>query len=144
MAESKGLHQSIAMIQYYISTVNVLAILFYPYVSLCYTHSLSVLVPVCHPLSLPLLLSPCCSSLSLSLHSRVLYSSSLSHSLCHPPAMVRLAAYGAGSSLLAGYVVLSAFRQRSNFFSAAVYLSKSNACMMVCLEARGREVPSHV
>ena len=45
--------------------------------------------------------------------------------------MVRLAAYGASSSLLAGYVVLSAFRQRSNFFSAAVYLSKSNACMMV-------------
>lgn len=46
--------------------------------------------------------------------------------------MVRLAAYGGVSCLLAGYVVLSAFRQRSNFFAAAVYLSKSNACMMVC------------
>lgn len=45
--------------------------------------------------------------------------------------MVRLAAYGGLSCLLAGYVVLSSFRQRSNFFSAAVYLSKSNACMMV-------------
>ena len=46
--------------------------------------------------------------------------------------MVRLAAYGGVSCVLASYVVLSAFRQRSNFFSAAVYLSKSNACMMVC------------
>lgn len=48
--------------------------------------------------------------------------------------MVRLAAYGGLSSAAAAYVVLSAFRQRSNFFAAAVYLSKSNASMMVCSE----------
>lgn len=45
--------------------------------------------------------------------------------------MVRLAAYGGLSTAAAAYVVLSAFRQRSNFFAAAVYLSKSNASMMV-------------
>lgn len=43
----------------------------------------------------------------------------------------RLAAWGAGSTVLAAWTVLSAFRQRSNFYAAAVYLSKSNACMMV-------------
>ncbi|GAA5996522.1 uncharacterized protein JCM10292_003027 [Rhodotorula paludigena] len=43
----------------------------------------------------------------------------------------RLAAWGAGSTVLAAWTVLSAFRQRSNFYAAAVYLSKSNACMMI-------------
>ena len=45
--------------------------------------------------------------------------------------MVRLAAYGSLSCAAAAYVVFSAFRLRSNFFAAAVYLSKSNASMMV-------------
>lgn len=43
----------------------------------------------------------------------------------------RLALYGAVSTVLAVWTVLNAFRQRSNFYAAAVYLSKSNACMMV-------------
>ncbi|BGP32312.1 E3 ubiquitin-protein ligase hrd1 [Rhodotorula toruloides] len=43
----------------------------------------------------------------------------------------RLALYGAVSTLLAVWTVLNAFRQRSNFYAAAVYLSKSNACMMI-------------
>lgn len=42
----------------------------------------------------------------------------------------RLAVYGAVSTALAVWTVLNAFRQRSNFYAAAVYLSKSNACMM--------------
>lgn len=41
--------------------------------------------------------------------------------------------YAAISTSLAAWVVLLAFQQRSNFFSAAVYLSKSNACMLVSL-----------
>ncbi|KAH9811289.1 hypothetical protein DFH28DRAFT_465525 [Melampsora americana] len=44
---------------------------------------------------------------------------------------MRLAVYGAASTLFATSTVLSAFRQRSNFYSASVYLSKSNACMMI-------------
>ena len=47
-----------------------------------------------------------------------------------PPAF-KLAHYGVGSTVLALYVVLLSFDQRSNFYSAAVYLSKSNACMLV-------------
>ncbi|BGO91614.1 hypothetical protein NBRC10512_008061 [Rhodotorula toruloides] len=43
----------------------------------------------------------------------------------------RLALYGAVSTVLAVWTVLNAFRQRSNFYAAAVYLSKSNACMMI-------------
>lgn len=43
----------------------------------------------------------------------------------------RIATWGLVSTALALGTVLSAFRQRSNFYSAAVYLSKSNACMMV-------------
>ncbi|EGG00751.1 uncharacterized protein MELLADRAFT_93052 [Melampsora larici-populina 98AG31] len=44
---------------------------------------------------------------------------------------MRLAVYGAASTLFATSAILSAFRQRSNFYSASVYLSKSNACMMI-------------
>ncbi|BGP48272.1 E3 ubiquitin-protein ligase hrd1 [Rhodotorula kratochvilovae] len=43
----------------------------------------------------------------------------------------RLATWGAVSTTLALWTVVSAFRQRSNFYAAAVYLSKSNACMMI-------------
>lgn len=43
----------------------------------------------------------------------------------------KVAAYGVISILSAFAVVLSAFRQRSNFYSAAVMLGRSNGCMMV-------------
>ncbi|BGP24877.1 E3 ubiquitin-protein ligase synoviolin [Rhodotorula toruloides] len=43
----------------------------------------------------------------------------------------RLALYGAVSTILAVWTVLNAFRQRSNFYAAAVHLSQSNACMMI-------------
>lgn len=43
----------------------------------------------------------------------------------------KVAAYGVLSTLAAFAVVLSAFRQRSNFYSAAVMLGRSNGCMMV-------------
>ncbi|ORZ11572.1 hypothetical protein BCR42DRAFT_332576 [Absidia repens] len=46
---------------------------------------------------------------------------------------MRLAVYGGLSSVLAVGVVLSAFTQRANFYSACVYLSKSSACMMILL-----------
>lgn len=41
--------------------------------------------------------------------------------------------YGFVSTVLFMGALLNAFRQRSNFYAAAVYLSKSNACMMVRL-----------
>jgi hypothetical protein len=44
---------------------------------------------------------------------------------------MRLAAYGALSTSLATAVVLAAFQQRPNFYSACVYLSQSNACLMI-------------
>jgi hypothetical protein len=44
---------------------------------------------------------------------------------------MRLALYGAISSSLAGSVILGAFQQRPNFYSACVYLSQSNACLMI-------------
>ncbi|KAF9544352.1 E3 ubiquitin-protein ligase hrd1 [Mortierella hygrophila] len=47
--------------------------------------------------------------------------------------MARLAIYGAISTILAGGVIASAFAQRSNFYSACIYLYKSNACMMILL-----------
>ncbi|KAF9931793.1 E3 ubiquitin-protein ligase hrd1 [Linnemannia zychae] len=47
--------------------------------------------------------------------------------------MARLAVYGAISTILAGAVIASAFAQRSNFYSACIYLYKSNACMMIIL-----------
>lgn len=45
---------------------------------------------------------------------------------------MRLAWYAGASTVLAGGVVLSAFHQRANFYSAMVYLFQSNLCMMVC------------
>jgi hypothetical protein len=50
-----------------------------------------------------------------------------------PSPMVRvgLALYGLISTAAFTWTVVNAFRQRSNFYAAAVYLSKSNACMMV-------------
>jgi hypothetical protein len=36
------------------------------------------------------------------------------------------------STALAGTVVLSAFYQRANFYSAMVYLAQSNFCLLVC------------
>jgi hypothetical protein len=44
---------------------------------------------------------------------------------------MRLAAYGAISASLATAVILAAFQQRPNFYSACVYLSQSNACLMI-------------
>ncbi|KAI9625534.1 hypothetical protein KEM48_010796 [Puccinia striiformis f. sp. tritici PST-130] len=44
---------------------------------------------------------------------------------------MRLVAYGGASTLSATCAVLAAFRQRANFYAASVYLSKSNACMMI-------------
>ncbi|GAA5965387.1 hypothetical protein JCM3765_004880 [Sporobolomyces pararoseus] len=40
-------------------------------------------------------------------------------------------AYGLVSTTIFVSTVINAFRQRSNFYAAAVYLSKSNACMMI-------------
>ncbi|KAF9201066.1 E3 ubiquitin-protein ligase hrd1 [Haplosporangium sp. Z 27] len=47
--------------------------------------------------------------------------------------MARLAVYGAVSAVLAGGVIANAFAQRSNFYAACIYLSRSNACMMIIL-----------
>lgn len=44
---------------------------------------------------------------------------------------MRLHAYGAFSTSLAMAVILAAFQQRPNFYSACVYLSQSNACLMI-------------
>ena len=44
---------------------------------------------------------------------------------------MRLVAYGALSTSLATAVILMAFQQRPNFYSACVYLSQSNACLMI-------------
>ncbi|CAH7672297.1 expressed protein, partial [Phakopsora pachyrhizi] len=44
---------------------------------------------------------------------------------------MRLMFYGGVSTLLAVSSVLAALRQRANFYAASVYLSKSNACMMI-------------
>ncbi|GAA6061476.1 hypothetical protein JCM10212_002555 [Sporobolomyces blumeae] len=46
-------------------------------------------------------------------------------------ALSRLQAYGLASSVMFVSTIVNAFRQRSNFYAAAVYLSKSNACMMI-------------
>ncbi|KAI8147015.1 hypothetical protein BJV82DRAFT_508777 [Fennellomyces sp. T-0311] len=46
---------------------------------------------------------------------------------------MRLAVYGGFSSLLALGVILNAMHQRSNFYAACVYLSKSSACIMILL-----------
>ncbi|RPB01375.1 hypothetical protein L873DRAFT_679847 [Choiromyces venosus 120613-1] len=44
---------------------------------------------------------------------------------------MRLAVYGATSTVLGAGVILSAFNQRANFYSACVHLGQSNACLMV-------------
>ncbi|KAH0537403.1 hypothetical protein FGG08_005802 [Glutinoglossum americanum] len=44
---------------------------------------------------------------------------------------MRWAAYAGTSMVLAAGVVLRAFHERANFYSAAVYLSQSNACLMI-------------
>ncbi|CAK7202534.1 E3 ubiquitin-protein ligase hrd1 [Sporothrix eucalyptigena] len=44
---------------------------------------------------------------------------------------MRLAWYAGASTVLAAGVVLSAFHQRANFYSAMVYLYQSNLCMMI-------------
>ncbi|CAK7270015.1 E3 ubiquitin-protein ligase hrd1 [Sporothrix epigloea] len=44
---------------------------------------------------------------------------------------MRLAWYAGASTALAGAVVLSAFHQRANFYSAMVYLFQSKLCMMI-------------
>lgn len=44
---------------------------------------------------------------------------------------MRLALYGGLSTLLAVGVIFNAMHQRSNFYAACVYLSKSSACVMV-------------
>ncbi|KAI9498754.1 hypothetical protein BDB00DRAFT_754525, partial [Zychaea mexicana] len=50
-----------------------------------------------------------------------------------PYTIMRLAVYGGASSLLALGVILNALHQRSNFYAACVYLSKSSACIMILL-----------
>ncbi|EPE36166.1 RING/U-box [Glarea lozoyensis ATCC 20868] len=47
--------------------------------------------------------------------------------------MGRLAWYAGVSTALAGGVVVSAFNQRANFYSACVYLSQSNLCLMILI-----------
>lgn len=44
---------------------------------------------------------------------------------------MRLAVYGATSVILGAGVIISAFNQRANFYSACVHLAQSNACLMV-------------
>ncbi|POS85994.1 hypothetical protein EPUL_003355 [Erysiphe pulchra] len=43
----------------------------------------------------------------------------------------RLAWYATISTVAAGSVIISAFHQRSNFYSACVYLAQSNLCLMI-------------
>ncbi|PWN21740.1 hypothetical protein BCV69DRAFT_153317 [Microstroma glucosiphilum] len=45
----------------------------------------------------------------------------------------RLVFYGAASVAAAGGVIVRAFRERSNFYAAAVWLGRSNGCMLVLL-----------
>ncbi|KAJ2964481.1 hypothetical protein NQZ79_g612 [Umbelopsis isabellina] len=44
---------------------------------------------------------------------------------------MRLAIYGGVSTLLAASVIAEAFRQRSNFYTACIFLSKSSACTLI-------------
>ncbi|KAJ4389488.1 E3 ubiquitin-protein ligase hrd1 [Gnomoniopsis smithogilvyi] len=48
-----------------------------------------------------------------------------------PHPTMRLAMYAGASAALAASVVTSAFYQRANFYSAMVYLSQSNLCLMI-------------
>ncbi|PWN51615.1 hypothetical protein IE53DRAFT_313614, partial [Violaceomyces palustris] len=45
----------------------------------------------------------------------------------------RVAAYGLASTAAAAGVVVRAFRERSNFYAATVWLGRSNGCMLVLL-----------
>ncbi|PMD66442.1 uncharacterized protein K444DRAFT_516687 [Hyaloscypha bicolor E] len=47
--------------------------------------------------------------------------------------MGRLAWYAGVSTALAGGVIVSAFNQRANFYSACVYLAQSNLCLMILI-----------
>lgn len=47
--------------------------------------------------------------------------------------MGRLVWYAGVSAALAGGVVISAFNQRANFYSACVYLAQSNLCLMILI-----------
>ncbi|KAK0125171.1 E3 ubiquitin-protein ligase hrd1 [Cadophora gregata f. sp. sojae] len=47
--------------------------------------------------------------------------------------MGRLAWYAGVSTALAGGVILSAFNQRANFYSACVYMAQSNLCLMILI-----------
>ncbi|TVY89603.1 ERAD-associated E3 ubiquitin-protein ligase [Lachnellula willkommii] len=47
--------------------------------------------------------------------------------------MTRLSYYAGVSTVLAGGVIVSAFTQRANFYSACVYLSQSNLCLMILI-----------
>ncbi|KAJ4216771.1 E3 ubiquitin-protein ligase hrd1 [Fusarium solani] len=47
------------------------------------------------------------------------------------PNKMRLGWYAGASTALAGTIVLSAFYQRANFYSAMVYLAQSNSCLLV-------------
>ncbi|KAJ4145633.1 hypothetical protein LMH87_004479 [Akanthomyces muscarius] len=46
---------------------------------------------------------------------------------------MRLGWYAGASTALAGAVVFSAFQQRANFYSAMVYLSQSNFCLLILI-----------
>jgi hypothetical protein len=54
----------------------------------------------------------------------------------------RLVLWGLASTLLAIATVVHAFRMRSNFYAAAVYLAKSNACTMVSRDCVDVDPPS--
>ncbi|PMD36546.1 hypothetical protein L207DRAFT_556131 [Hyaloscypha variabilis F] len=47
--------------------------------------------------------------------------------------MGRLSWYAGVSTALAGGVIVSAFNQRANFYSACVYLAQSNLCLMILI-----------
>jgi len=53
---------------------------------------------------------------------------------------MRLAAYAGTSALVAAGALLKAFHQRPNFYSATVYLSQSNACVLVSWPPHTRHV----
>lgn len=47
----------------------------------------------------------------------------------------RMATYALFSSILVGLVVINGFRKHSNFYSIAVYLSRSNGSVLVSVHA---------
>lgn len=46
--------------------------------------------------------------------------------------MGRILWYAGTSGALAAAVVVSAFSQRANFYSACIFMAQSNLCLMVC------------